>query len=43
MVSIVKKENEAQFYNDMNKYITSNFKNWRFMFVPADNKGAIVL
>lgn len=43
MVSVVLKENEAQFYSKMNKYIVNNFKNWKFKFVPVDNKGAIVL
>lgn len=43
MVSIVLKENEAQFYSDMNKFITENFSNWKFKYVPVDNKGAIVL
>ena len=40
MVSIVLKENEAQFYSKMNSYITNNFRNWQFKFVPVDNKGA---
>lgn len=43
MVSVVKKENEARFYEKMNSYISENFGNWRFMYVPADNKGATVL
>lgn len=42
LVSIVLKENEAQFYSQMNKYITNNFRNWQFEFVPADNRGATV-
>lgn len=42
MVSIVLKENEAQFYSKMNSYITNNFRNWQFKFVPVDNKGAAV-
>lgn len=42
MVSIVLKENEAQFYSKMNSYITNNFRNWQFKFVPADNVGATV-
>lgn len=42
MVSIVLKENEAQFYSKMNSYITNNFRNWQFKFVPADNAGATV-
>lgn len=42
IVSIVLKENEAQFYSKMNSYITNNFRNWQFKFVPADNAGAIV-
>ena len=40
MISIVLKENEAQFYSKMNSYITNNFRNWQFKFVPVDNKGA---
>ncbi len=43
MVSIVEKKNESRFFTEMNKYITSNFKNWKFMFVPVDNNGAVVL
>ena len=43
MVSIVRKEDEAQFYSSMNKYITNIFRNWKFNFVPVDNKGATVL
>lgn len=42
IVSIVLKENEAQFYSKMNSYITNNFRNWQFKFVPADNAGATV-
>lgn len=42
LVSIVLKENEAQFYSQMNKYITNNFRNWQFKFVPIDNRGATV-
>ncbi len=42
MVSIVLKENEAQFYSKMNSYITNNFRNCQFKFVPADNAGATV-
>ncbi len=41
LVSIVKKENESQFFEQMNKYITNNFRNWQFEFVPVDNKGAV--
>lgn len=41
LVSVVKKENEAQFYSKMNKYITNNFRNWQFKFVPVDNRGAL--
>ncbi len=41
LVSIVLKENEEQFYLQMNKYITNNFRNWKFEFVPVDNTGAI--
>lgn len=41
LVSIVKKENESQFFTQMNKYITNNFRNWQFDFVPVDNKGAV--
>ena len=37
LVSIVKKENESQFFEQMNKYITNNFRNWQFEFVPVDN------
>ncbi len=42
IVSIVLKENEAQFYSKMNSYITNNFRNWQFKFVPTDNVGATV-
>ena len=42
LVSIVLKENEELFYSQMNKYITNNFKNWQFNFVPVDNAGATV-
>ena len=42
LVSVVKKENEALFYSQMNKYITNNFRNWQFKFVPVDNRGATV-
>ncbi|MEE1042466.1 MAG: homoserine kinase [Clostridia bacterium] len=42
MVSIILKENEEQFYSKMNSYITNNFRNWQFKFVPADNVGATV-
>lgn len=42
LVSIVKKENEEQFYLQMNNYITNNFRNWQFKFIPADNAGATV-
>ena len=41
LVSVVKKENEALFYSQMNKYITNNFRNWQFKFVPVDNRGAV--
>ncbi len=41
LVSIVPDENKEQFYSRMNKYITSNFRNWQFEFVPVDNTGAI--
>lgn len=43
MVSVVRKSDEARFYGEMNNYISQNFKNWKFMYVPADNKGAAVL
>ncbi|MBR2028656.1 MAG: homoserine kinase [Oscillospiraceae bacterium] len=42
LVSIVKKENEEQFYLQMNNYITNNFRNWQFKFIPVDNAGATV-
>lgn len=42
LVSIVLKKSEAQFYSQMNKYITNNFRNWQFKFVPVDNMGAAV-
>ena len=42
MISIVLKENEEQFYSKMNSYITNNFRNWQFKFVPVDNVGATV-
>lgn len=42
LVSIVKKENEEQFYSQMNNYITNNFRNWQFKFLPVDNEGAKV-
>ncbi len=41
LVSVVLKENESQFYLQMNKYITNNFRNWQFEFVPVDNTGAV--
>lgn len=41
LVSIVKRENESQFFEQMNKYITNNFRHWQFTFVPVDNKGAV--
>ncbi len=43
IVSIINKQDGERFYSEMNKYITSNFKNWQFMFVPVDNEGATVL
>ncbi len=43
MVSIVGKDNEARFYNDMNKYVTENFEKWQFKYVPVDNRGAVIL
>ena len=42
LVSIVKKENEEQFYSKMNNYITNNFRNWQFKYIPVDNTGATV-
>ena len=42
LVSIVKKENEERFFSRMNNYITNNFRNWQFEFIPADNVGATV-
>lgn len=43
MVSIVRKEDETHFFSQMNNYITNNFKNWKFRFVPVENQGAIVI
>ncbi len=42
LVSIVRKKDEEQFYLQMNNYITNNFRNWQFKFVPVDNVGATV-
>lgn len=43
LVSIVKKEDEARFYKEMNEFMKANFKNWKFKFIPVDNRGAVVL
>ena len=43
LVSIVKKEDEEHFYSKMNNYITNNFRNWQFRYVPVDNVGATLI